>query len=240
MNYTIIVLGVVVIILLYILYKYFSTSATTLSPLAKLSASNPALPMPANSTSLNYAYGVWVSVNSWSTANKTIFSRTGGTAGVAASLSLPTGLATDPQIILYLDKTQPILSCYIDQQSVADAIGPIQLTQNFPLQTWVYVSISVQGQYVDLYLQGKLVKSIQLKAAPTQPGDSTKPVNLGTGWDASIAKFQYYPHSLSPQDVWANYMSGNGQNSAASTFSSYGVNIDLLANGTTQSTFKLF
>jgi hypothetical protein len=241
MNYTIIVLGVVVIILLYILYKYFSTSATTLSPLAKLSASNPALPMPANSTSLNYAYGVWVSVNSWSTGYKTIFSRNGGTTGVAASVGLPTGLATgSPQIILYLDNSQPYLWCYIDQQSQTDAIGPIQLTQNFPLQTWVYVTISVQGQYVDLYLQGKLVKSIQLKATPTQPGDSTKPVNLGTGCDASIAKFQYYPHSLSPQDVWANYMSGNGQNSAASTFSSYGVNIDLLANGIPQSTFKLF
>ena len=239
MDYTIIILGVVVIILLYILYKYFSTSATSLSSKASLSATNTALPMPANSTSLNYAYGVWVSVNTWSNNNyKQIFSRNGGTANTTPFvLSGPPSIGTtgNPQIILYLDKSSPTLSCYID----GGGIGPIQITQNFPLQTWEYIVISVQGQYVDLYLQGKLVKSVQLLSAPTQPGDITKSVNLGSGWDASIAKFQYYPNSLSPQDVWANYMAGNGQNSLGSTFSSYGVDVGLTANGVQQNRFKL-
>lgn len=269
MNYTIIVLGVVVIILLYILYKYFSTTSVSLSSLASLNTSPPAIPMLANSTSRNYAYGIWVSVNSWDNNNyKVIFSRpSSGTSSFKAlngdtnarnnitkcNLKLPQYLTTPQnasQISLYLDKTTPTLYCYIDQPDTScdNKVGPIALTTNFPLQTWVYVVVSVQNQYIDLYLQGKLVKSVQLTSVPTQPGDDSNSVSLGkdavassntTPWDASVAKFQYYTNSLNPQDVWSNYMAGNGQKMLGTSFSSYGVNVDLTANGVKQNSFKL-
>jgi len=258
MNYTIIVLGVVVIILLYILYKYFTTTSVSLSSLASLNTSLPAIPMLANSTSRNYAYGIWVSVNSWNNnIYKVIFSRPSlntspfnALSGTNCNSKLPQYLTvskpTASQISLYLDNTTPTLYCYIDQPDTScnNKVGPIALTTNFPLQTWVYVVVSVQNQYIDLYLQGKLVKSVQLTSVPTQPGDDSNSVSLGTDagtptWDASVAKFQYYTNSLNPQDVWSNYMAGNGQKMLGTSFSSYGVNVDLTANGVKQNSFKL-
>ena len=275
MNYTIIILGVIVIILLYILYKYFTTTSVSLATMANLSKTVPPIPMLENSTSTNYAYGIWVSVNAWSSDYKVIFSRpntVNATSTVISNsnnsimkcnLTFPHYLSADgvvstitqaSQISLYLDQTKPTLYCYIDQTATSatcpDKVGPIALTTNFPLQTWVYVVVSVQGQYVDLYLQGKLVKSVKLTLVPTQPGDSTQMVTLGSApnststttpaWDANVAKFQYYTNSLSPQDVWSYYMSGNGQNPLGTSFSSYGVDIDLTKNNKQMNTFKIF
>jgi hypothetical protein len=253
MNYTIVILGVVVIILLYLLYKYFSTSSTSLTTKASLNNGVVSLPMPSTAGSANYSYNVWVCVNTWnSNSLKTIFYRPPGSGSKtdplagksttgSTALPLMSGSAKspdDPQIILYLDKTTPTLFCYIQQTGSTDQIGPIPITTNFPLQSWVYVSISVQSTYLDLYLQGKLVKSIQFKAVPSLP-DTDKPVYLGGSVDANVVGFKYYPNSLNPQQVWSNYMAGNGQ-SALSGLSSYGMNVNLTTNGTVQNTYKLF
>lgn len=281
MNYTIIILGVIVIILLYILYKYFTTTSVSLVTMANLSKTVPDIPMLANSTSTNYAYGIWVSVNAWSSGYKVIFSRptnaaistvttdkllgTTLTDTKACNNKFPHYLSADgvvaaaanetkaSQISLYLADKTPTLYCYIDQDSstapCTDKVGPIALTTNFPLQTWVYVVVSVQGQYVDLYLQGKLVKSVKLTLMSTLPGDSTHTVRLGSAptgvatttstWDANVAKFQYYTNSLSPQDVWSYYMAGNGQNPLGTSFSSYGVDMDLTKNNKQIKTVKI-
>ena len=241
MNYTIIILGVVVIILLYVLYKYFSTNASVISPLASLKLANVALPMPSTAGSANYSYNVWVFVNTWDTTSlKPIFSRIGGTGSNIMSATAPTKANSDPQIALYLNQLTPTLYCFIKASTTSDS-QIIPITSNFPIQSWVYVTISVQGQYVDLYLQGKLVKSIQLAGAAKVPSpDAT--VQLGTntaGPDINVAGFVYYPNALTPQQVWSNYLAGNGQNTLG-TFSTYGVNVDLTSNGKSQSTFKLF
>ena len=257
MNYTIIILGVVVIILLYVLYKYFSTNASVISPLASLKLANVALPMPSTAGSANYSYNVWVFVNTWDTTNlKPIFSRiqSTGTPSVvmttlepSATVSVATATATipanSPQIALYLDKTTPTLKCFIHNAhaTTASSTDPITITSNFPIQSWVYVTISVQGQYVDLYLQGKLVKSIQLAGVANVPSpDATVQLGTGTaGPDINVAGFTYYPNALTPQQVWSNYLAGNGQNTLGA-LSTYGVNVGLTSNGVAQNTFKLF
>lgn len=255
MNYTIIILGVVVVVLLYILYKYLLSPATSLAAQAYLKTKTPAqLKMPASSSSRNYSYNIWVCVNSWPVTSQysTIFFRPTaaqtvdvaypGSVSATTPIVLSSGnpASTDPQIALFLDKTTPTLYCYIQQTTGgAKYVGAIPLTTNFPIQSWVYVSISVQGNYVDLYLQGKLVKSIQLTVTPTAPGDDTVPTLLGGSIDANVAAFQYYPNALTPQQVWSNYMAGNGQNSVSS-LTSYGVNVDLTSNGAVQNTYTLF
>ena len=251
MNPIILILGVIVIVLIYVLYTYLSNPATSLTALANLNTNIPELKMPSTSSSANYAYGIWVSINSWNNNNfKPIFSRKSDTTGsremttMGATLSLSSWGTTNPQIGLYLDKTTPSLSCFIDQ--LTSGTDPILITSNFPLQTWVYVVISVQGTYVDLYLQGKLVKSIKLNQMPVQPsGDKGVALGFGSSTsatnkvDANVALFNYYPTPLNPQQVWSNYMKGNGQN-MTSGLSTYGINVDLTANGVAQNSYTIF
>jgi hypothetical protein len=125
----------------------------------------------------------------------------------------------------------------------------ITITNNFPMQTWVYVVVNVDsGTYVDSYINGKLINSTQLASVAKTPpsdtdGDHAMFIGNATGgntFDASIAGFQNWPNVVGPQDVWNSYMSGNGGTSLSKLFGSYGVDISLTNNNSqTTSKFKI-
>ena len=247
MNYTVIILGVVLVIMVYILYRYLSTSSSSLSAKADLKIANPPMPITVSPQSSRYAYGIWVYINTWSSGSYSpIFWRPA--SGGAATFDGANGAASTNQFSMYLDKTTPTLFCTIAQQPGAGCTNmPIALTTNFPIQKWVYVVASVDGQFTDLYLDGKLVKSIKLACIPVQPGSSTSGDQSNTivlskataPFDAYVAGFKVWPTPLTPQDVWSNYMSGNG-NSMSSMFSSYGVTVGLTKDNVQQTQFALF
>jgi hypothetical protein len=227
MNYTTVILFVVIIILVYILYKYFTTSVSTLSTSASLKVSNPKITKLTNPTATRYAYGIWVFVNTWDTSNtKTIFSR-------------------DKNIKVYLDTNTPTLYC---DMTLADGSSQkIVITTNFPIQKWTYITINVDGQFVDCYLDGKLVVSTKLNGVAMTPGDSGEtgaPVvlgNTGGGFDAFVAGFQNWANPVGPQEVWNAYMAGSQSGASLSKiFGSYNVDISLLKNNVQQTKFSIF
>ena len=61
MNWSYIVLGVIIVILLYVLYlNYFATSKTKLSSQTSLnSTAIPGIAITDSPTSTRYAYGIW-------------------------------------------------------------------------------------------------------------------------------------------------------------------------------------
>ena len=237
MDYTIVILGVIVVILIYILYRYFSTTSTTLTTKADLKTVHPAIPI-TNATSVRYAYGVWVYVNSFTGGNyKPIFQLPTSASTISAA---STTVMTENNIQLYLDKTNPILYCNI---LTTTTTPQIQITPNFPLQTWVYVVISVDNNYADFYLNGKLIKSIQLAGPQTQITATTPQIFIGdTGVgvkpDIQIAGFYRWSKPLNPQEVWSNYLAGNG-NPMSSMISSFGMNVALVKDNVEQSKFAL-
>ena len=235
MDYTIVILGVIVVILIYILYRYFSTTSTTLTTKADLKTVHPAIPI-TNATSVRYAYGVWVYVNSFTGGNyKPIFQLPTSANTISAATTV---VMTGNNIQLYLDKTNPILYCNI---LTTTPTPQIQITPNFPLQTWVYVVISVDNNYADFYLNGKLIKSIQLVAPQTQITAVTPQIFIGdtvAGTDIQIAGFYRWSKPLNPQEVWSNYLAGNG-NPMSSMISSFGMNVALVKDNVEQSKFAL-
>jgi hypothetical protein len=154
MNYTLIFLGVIIAILLYVLYYYNSSTSAVLSSKANLNATVPPITSINNPTNTRYAYGIWVYVNSWnSTTEKVIFSR-------------------NNNIRLRLDNTKPTLYCEVTMND-GSTIHRTTITDNFPLQKWVFIIVSVDNQFLDCYLDGKLVKSTRLyqyKGAPHSGG----------------------------------------------------------------------
>jgi hypothetical protein len=175
MNPVIIILGIVIAILIYVLYKYFSLSSTTIQTSASLKTPVTQITDIQSPTSTRYAYGIWVYINSWDiNANKTIFSR-------------------NNNLILYLDKSSPTLK--LDMfMSNSTPTTPVKetltITDNFPIQKWCYIIVSVDNQFVDVYMDGKLVKSKRFYTVtgsgntssgnmPKTPGDITVPVFLG-------------------------------------------------------------
>jgi hypothetical protein len=212
-------LGVLVIFLSFILLYFFNNSVTKLATFTSLSKGNVVVPIPtsASPSTSRYALGIWVYVNSWTmnNSNKMIY-------------ELP-GIVS-----LYLDTTKPVLRASFSTGDI------IEITQNFAIQKWSYVTISVDNTYVDLYIDGKLIKSIKLSA--TQSNSTDHNVYIGgksaSMNDINIATFKRWINPLSPQEVWNEYMKGNG--GIGNMFNHYGVNVNLLKDNVSTSTFKLF
>lgn len=217
MNWTVIILAIIVIILVYVLYSYIVKKSNVLSKSANLNGSNPAITTISSGNSVQYAYGIWVYVNTWSTdVSKNIFSRPG-------NISLD--LATDT----------PTLTCTVTTTTNPSPVV-LTITNNFPIQTWVYVVISSDGSVMDFYLNGKLVNSTQVQS-PAQPASSSA-ITYGSGWDCYVAGFRNWATPIGPQEVWDSYLKGHG-NPVAQFFSQYGLDISVTKDNIVQKTYKL-
>lgn len=230
-----IILGIVIILLIYVLYKYFSKSSSSLGALMDLSTTSSSVPLitkdkVVNSTSARFSYGIWVYINTWDTTQtKNIFYRQNSTT------------TSNYDIRLYLDKTSPTLYCdFYTQQTTSTGVSDpaketVAITSNFPIQKWVYIIVSVDSKLVDTYIDGKLITSQELKALPYV---SDTDIFVGT-FKAYAAQFQRWTSPMDPQTAWTNYMSGNGGSGLNKMFSSYGIDVTFKKDDVEQNKFKL-
>jgi len=228
MNYIIIILGVVVIILLFYLYMYLTSTVNTLAASVSLNKNSAKFDAKKlkNPSSVHYAYGVWIFINTWTsgiTPAPVVFSRADGS-----------------QLKLYFDSTKPTLYYSIN---ATDGGKTQTITNNFPIQSWTQIIFSVDNNIVDIYMNGKLILSNVYQQGLSIPSsDATAfPVILGdagTPFDANVASFQQWANqSVDPQTAWKSYMSGNG---LANKLSSYNIQLQLLKDNVTQSTYSAF
>jgi hypothetical protein len=253
MNVTVIVLGILLVVLIYVLYLYLSPANTSLISSASLLTANPPINTIDSPTSPRYAYGFWIYVNSWdNTRPKTIFYR-------------------NNNIHVYLDQTQLNLNLDIwvdgtsgqNWYSTMDSKKAILITDNFPIQKWCYVVVSVDGNFVDSYLDGKLVTSLKLPYVPHSPPDVAQTSSTAAGasivlggkdtgglatggvnytpFDAAINNFTRWSSPVNPQMVWDSYVSGNGSNiNIIPKISSYNAKLNIMKNNAAYTSFSLF
>ena len=191
MNVALILLVIVILILATYIIYYVGFAAQAL---LDLSVQNVGIPNKdlINPKSTSFTYGAWVYVNNWSSNTKTIVLANSGTT---------------TNLKLYLADTSPILNVDILTTKTTNATQTIQITDNFPIQRWVLIIVSVEGTVVDCYLDGKLVKSVQLSALPKL--DNTYSISYGV-FDAFMTKFYRIAKATDPQTAWNQYMAGNG------------------------------
>jgi len=79
---------------------------------------------------------------------------------------------------------------------------------NIPLQTWFSVSVSVFGRNLDIYIDGKLVKSCFLPGVP-KPAVGDIQVTPEGGFSGQICDFTHYSRMLSPADALNFWSSGS-------------------------------
>jgi hypothetical protein len=242
MNLTAVFLGIVIVVLIFILYKYMYPTNTVLQATATLNTGAiPPITSIINANSQRYALSLWIYMNSWdNTTVKTIYSRMNST--------------TNPPITYYsltLDRTAPILYFNIGMND--GTTQNMVITNNFPIQKWVCVLISVDNQFVDAYLDGKLVKSqrayIPADLSPsnnavmpaTQP-PATVPIQVGSAIpvDAYVSQFTRWDTPIDPQTAWTIYLQGNGQSGIMGGFNNFGAELNILKNNLAYSKITLF
>lgn len=218
---------IVVIILMYVLYQY--SNASTIVSYTTLNQSQTDVSISTSPASLRYAIGVWIYVNSWQS----------GTQKPICNI---------PNIMnLSLDANSPTLYFYNLIGSGNISPTSINISDNFPLQKWTYVTVSADSNYVDFYIDGKMVKSTYLNnngnALPTPPTQNVVQIGkTSTGSsmsnDIMISRLYRWPNALAPQDVWSEYLKGNGVGYWSSI--SYGLNLQLMKNNANAYNLKVF
>ena len=245
MNYIVLGLAIVIIVLLVVLYMYYTNKATTL--VSNTALTKPVPTITINSpTSTRYAYGLWVNIHSWSKECTNII------------------FSVSNSLVLYLSNNTPVLYCDV-LMSDNTTVQTVTITDNFPLQKWTHIIVSMDNQFMDIYMNGKLLISQRLykpasnndvAVQPAAPGkdakvtvgcplDSTwgtrkvpsKNTKTGTSFDAFITKFIRWTEPMDPQTAWSTYMSGSGNSFSSTT---YNLNMNLLKNNVKTSTLTLF
>ena len=78
---------------------------------------------------------------------------------------------------------------------------------NIPLQTWFSVSVTVFGRNLDVYIDGKLVKSCFLTGVP-KPAVGDIQLTPDGGFSGRICDFYHYPKMLTPADTMTFWSAG--------------------------------
>jgi len=249
-----IIILVIVIILILITLRYMLSNPYNLQGLQNgqtatvISASS----LATNGSSVpssNFAYSIWFYVNDWNYRYgepKVIFGRMGSSSSSStSSIEGISGLDPCPAVVLgALENNIAVsLGCYpgIDQEpttSGGTTVIHTCLVSNVPIQKWVNLVISVYGRTMDVYIDGKLVKTCLLPGIANINTNSNIYVTPSGGFNGWTSKFQYYPSPINPQDAWNIYLSGYSS-SWFNLMNSYQVQLSLIENGTTQNSITI-
>lgn len=244
-----IVLTIVLIVLVFMLLRYLMSEPNTLQNLQDGKITSTIEPDSlatngSNVASSNFAYSCWFYVNDWNYRYgepKVIFGRMGSSSSESGgSIEGVSGLDPCPAVVLGAVENNLMVSlgCYpgADVQPTTPGGKTIVHTcsvGNIPIQKWVNLIISVYGRTMDLYIDGKLVRTCLLPGVASVNNNAKIYVTPKGGFDGWTSKLEYYPNSLNPQDAWNIYTKGYSDGIFSNLFGSYDVQISLVENGTT-------
>jgi hypothetical protein len=234
MNPALIILGVVIVLIIY-LYFFYSTNETILSDKLDLSSKQPDI-LVANISkpeSTIYSYEFWVYVGKYVGGTpQTLFSR--------ASDKQTSDNKVINNIGVYIDGTSPTLKIDYVKNNSFFTKGTIAVTDNFPVQSWVHVIVSVSDKYIDTYVNGKLTKSIKETDGIYPQSKDSNPIVFGQHDGTILAKLTRTTKATDPQTAWDKYSAGNGENQFSKYLGTLGMDVSLKKDNIEYSKFNLF
>ena len=171
MEPTTIFLSACVIVLIYLVYYTYTFNATLLlssiTPANNVTTITP--PVPANGTILqSFTFSIWVNINDWN-VNQGLYKNI-----ISYGTSVFISLAPTSNDVIVALKTG------------SGAYTANAVITNIPLQTWVHLAFSLQGNTMDTYMNGRIVSTKQVAATYVSPTSSDK-ITLGGSNDAVSA-----------------------------------------------------
>ena len=90
--------------------------------------------------------------------------------------------------------------------------------------------ISVYGRTLDVYIDGKLVRTFVLPSVPKINVNADVYVTPNGGFSGWTTRFQYTSDETNPQTAWDIYKKGYGGSLLGELFGKYSVKLSLLEN----------
>ena len=208
-----------IVLFIAILYgiTYLFTRTKTLS---NYSETTKALSFPANTlsdaASTNYSYSVWVYITNWDNVNtKNIFKR-----------SYTSGNSTIYFPNVYLDTQDNKLMVKVSDNSTT---GYTECSvQNIPIQTWTNIIVSLNTKVMDIYVNGKLMKTCITSGVPSFNKEGNVELTPSPTFSGYTSRFIYYPYPTGPEDAWSLYKAGPGGNILTAFLNQYKLKLSFL------------
>ena len=239
-----IILFVIIVILLLIVIHYISQDVNTLTGLmsAQTMQKIEAADLASSSTSgntANFTYSIWFFIDDWNYRYgdpKTIFGRM--TSGTGEKQPCPS-VALGP----ILNNIVVSLAVYpgLDEKPDAGSNFVVHTCgiSNVPIQKWCNFFISVYGRTLDLYLDGKLVRTCVLPGVANIDSNAPIYVTPMGGFSGWTARFQYWPEASSPQKAWDIYKAGYGGSLLGSIFGKYTIKVSVMEGDTVTNSVEI-
>ena len=110
---------------------------------------------------------------------------------------------------------------------------------NVPIQRWVNLIVSVYGRSLDIYIDGKLVRTCVLPNTALVNPKSPVHVTPRGGFDGWTSNFQYWSDATNPQQAWNIYQSGYGGSLLGDLFNKYIIKVEFLKDGKPEGSFEI-
>ena len=131
---------------------------------------------------------------------------------------------TDPNLVsnsnmkdnsLFIKDTRNFFKAFsvVDENNLIDSSNTCDIKE-LPLQKWINVCIVMSGKTLDIYLDGKLVKTciyknyFRVDQAGGGPVLSYLQGGAPHGFDGQFSRLQVYNTALTPDDIYKNYLAG--------------------------------
>jgi len=219
MNSKLVLAVVVILLLLYAIFKALTTSYATLGAMQKsitetvLSGDNLPRTIKTNS-----AISVWFYIKEWVNEAQIVRFKDASTPPIMA-------------IRMASNRNNIIITPRSDASSSTCDIA------DFPLQKWVNLIVSFNGSAMDVYLDGKLVKSCVVERGSQL--STTQSIVLG---DKDKKEFGFITNvklkttPIAPQEAWDIYSEGFGGSPWSDLLNKYKIKLSFLVDNQEQAT----
>jgi hypothetical protein len=256
---------IVGIIILYLIMSWWFDSSTYLSGLRDgkkpLTISSDKLGDGSGHSS-NFSYSIWFYINDWNYdfgQRKTVFAR-GKHPGSGPRVVLDkyeNNLLIEMPVYGHnsggggsagpSDGPQPANCDSADCSDASRASNPTSSRSgihhcnvpNVPIQRWVNLIISVYGRSLDVYLDGKLVRTCVLPNTALVNPKANVHLTPNGGFDGWTSNFQYFIDATNPQEAWNIYQSGYGGSVLGDLFNRYIIRVEFLKDGRPEGSFEI-
>ena len=209
----------VLAIVVYVIYTFFIKKLKLLSTCRSgtKSLTIPAKKLPGKQITSNYAYSIWFYVSDWQHnigEDKVLLQR-----GIS-----------NPKITLA--RYENNINISVDTNPTNDSQpsqSPTCSINNFPLQRWVNLTISLNNRTLDSYLNGKLVRTCILPNTVMVDANAAVKLTPGGGFKGWTSNLQYFSSPLNPQEAYNIYAQGP-KCGGAGFFNKYKLKLSYLVN----------
>jgi len=228
------VLKVFAFLLVVYLVINLLSKPSKLSPMSKgnvaKSISSQKLKNSGNTT--DYTYSLWFYVDDWNYKfgqDKILWRRTDDSDQPSPSVTLG-GMENDITIHM---------GCYPTKDTTSQPNVHTCKINNFPIQKWVNLVISLQGEILDVYVDGKLHKTCVLDGVPKSSSGSDVHLTPNGGFSGFTSNFQYWDKGSNPQEAYNIYRNGYGGGILGNAFNKYKLRVQFLNDNNVAGGFEI-